>query len=201
MKLSKIEQLFVDWLSEIDSLYKKAIVLWVLIWISIILLWFKYSNLDGLDYRKLLYNSLFFIPIIFGTITLWWNYRLIGIKEESIEQEDKYKTEVNIIEFVERNSNYIILGITALLFASGFLSEKYYSLLKNSNFVFFIGLSLTFSICGVLPLIWMPKQKEPKYLRWLRHFKTIWYTFSIYLFLAGILSMGQIWLFEYVVKK
>jgi hypothetical protein len=40
-----------------------------------------------------------------------------------------------------------------------------------------------------LPLVWSPKGHH-EHLEWLRNYKTVWYGYSIYLFLAGIIAFA-----------
>lgn len=159
------------------NIYTIGIIFWIALWtlISIVTI-FRYSwNWWYLSYL---------LPIIAGVCILKSNY-YIWMKEIEIEE---YPDEVKLIEFVERNANYVILGITALFIASELIFNG--KSVDLRGFYSFQLMSLVFSIGFVLPLIWKPRKEDniiPLVL--LRHWKTVWHTFSIYLFLAAVIAL------------
>lgn len=125
------------------------------------------------------------IPFIGLIVYLFWN--LVLSFDESVGSKGKeYEQEVELIKFVERHSNYMIYGITGVFIASQ-LWTAYKD--KFPLVYLFMILSMLFSVCGVLPLIWSPKG-DGKHLEWLRNYKTVWYGYSIYLFMAGIVALA-----------
>lgn len=122
---------------------------------------------------------------------LLWNLILSMEKPIKIPgAKDPYDQEVELIKFVERHANYMILGITGVFIAVQFwgnITKEFRP--QFELFYLFMILSMLFSVCGVLPLVWSPKGNA-EHLEWLRNFKTVWYGYSIYLFFAGIIALA-----------
>ncbi|MFH1389918.1 MAG: hypothetical protein ABIH56_04270 [Candidatus Margulisiibacteriota bacterium] len=157
----------------ICSSYITGIILWVLMCIAIVSFEICYSGLKGKEYYLL-----YFIPFLGLIIFLIWNCYLSTLAKGNNEND-----EVELIKFVERHANYLILGIAGVFTAAQFWQN---SVAISKLFFLFMILSMLFSVCGVLPILWSPTKNH---LKWLRHYKTIWYGYSIYLFFAGVLSL------------
>lgn len=180
------------------SIYLSGIVIWILMSIAI----FTFLGLYVHNKDHVAYFGWFILPFIGLIITLIWNGWLnlneinnneivtegSDYKRKNGHENDRYDKEVELIQFVERHANYLIYGITGVFIATQFWMQSR----PQTNFVityFFMGLSMLLAVCGVLPLIWI-KKGEARHLEWLRHFKTIWYSYSIYLFFAGIIALA-----------
>jgi len=134
-------------------------------------------------------NIYYLIPAIACIITLWWNLRLLATKEG--QGKGDYEGEVKLVEFVERNGYFIILAITAIFLFLGTDVVRNIRRFHLSPFFYLWMLSsIAIQACGVLPLVWAPVN-DAKRLAWIRHFKTVWYTISIYIFLFGIIALGK----------
>lgn len=164
--------------------YLLGIGLWVIIWGV-----FIYGILDqhfGLN--------------MFIDLTNWWVFALFSVvgcvvglgvnvkiwwTERSFED---YKTEVDVIKFVERNvgplitANSIVLSITFLAYAQ--LYERF----PPTSFILYEILSLAFA-CLVLPLYWIPSD-SPKDLVKLRHIKTVFFFYSVFFFFASLVALA-----------
>ena len=159
------------------NIYSIGILFWLLIWG---LIFHRVCNYYG---WRLFYLA-YLLPVIGGMFVLWRNY---DIWQHAIEIEE-YPREVCLIEFVERNANYVILGITALFIASELIFRD--KVVDLTGFYSFQIFSLIFSIGFVLPLLWKPhKDGDSSSLVILRHWKTVWYTYSIYFFLSATLAL------------
>lgn len=160
-----------------NNIYQIGILTWFMLWVTVLFV----SCVTC--YWNWLYLC-YLIPIGGGIYVL---YRNNEVWKKEITTE-KYPEEVKLIEFVERNANYVILGITALFIASEIIFK--YKDVNLTGFYFFQILSLCFSIGFVLPLIWRPRVEDnASSLVLLRHWKTVWYTYSIYLFLSATLAL------------
>ncbi|MDD5382311.1 MAG: hypothetical protein PHH60_01470 [Candidatus Margulisbacteria bacterium] len=167
--------------------YLSGIVIWIFIGIAILSFVIKYSMTP--DYAISIADYLLSIPFAGLIIYLTWNCILSRMENKS-KEENLYKEEVELVKFVERHANYLIYGITGVFIAAQVLSGQLKHEANFALFYLFMILSMILSVCGVLPLIWIPKGDD-KFLEWLRHFKTIWYGYSIYFFLAGIIALAK----------
>lgn len=134
-------------------------------------------------------NIYYLIPAIACVITLLWNFFMLSTKEG--QKNSDYPGEVKLVEFVERNGYYIILAVTAIFLFLGTTFIKDIKRFHLSPFFYLWMLSsIAIQACGVLPLIWAPVG-DAKKLAWIRHFKTVWYTISIYIFFFAIIALGK----------
>ena len=128
------------------------------------------------------YSGWFFAPLIICFLILFINL-LIWWKPRSYKE---YVQEVKIIEFVERNAGCLILAITVAIIAiQVFMGEKGI-LASVINYQLW---ALIFAIL-TLALIWIPSDR-PDWLVRLRHIKTIFFSYAISLFIAGIIALWQ----------
>jgi hypothetical protein len=169
----------------VKNIYLFGIMLWITtIMLLISLYQILFPNVSLVASLITKSNIYYLIPIISCTITLLWNLSWLATKEGAAK--DDYENEVKLVEFVERNGYYIILSITAIFIYLGILQIKHLS----PFFYLWMITSIAIQACGVLPLIWAPVNDHRR-LAWLRHFKTVWYTFSIYIFFFGIIALGK----------
>jgi hypothetical protein len=134
-------------------------------------------------------NIFYLIPVFACFITLWWNLRLQAMEKESAKGD--YEGEVKLLKFVERSGFYIILSVIALLL---FLGTDMVRNIRHFNlspfFYFWMISAIAIQVCGVLPLVWAAGS-DAKRVAWARHFKTVWYTISVYVLLFGIVALGK----------
>lgn len=132
-------------------------------------------------------NIYYLIPFFGCLITLLWNFLLLSVKEKGEAAEG----EVNLLKFVDRNGFFLILSVITIFL---FLGTPIITSIKRFHlspfFYLFMLSSVSIQACGVLPLLWAPLS-DAKRLAWIRHFKTVWYTISIYLFLFGVIALGK----------
>ena len=124
------------------------------------------------------------VPLLGCTIGLlintkiWWDPRSF----------EDYKIEVDVIEFVERNvgplitANSIVMSITFLVYAQ--LLGKF----PPPPFIIYEIFSISFA-CLVLPLYWIPSD-SPKDLVRLRHVKTLFFFYSVFLLFAALITLA-----------
>jgi hypothetical protein len=163
----------------IGGIYITGMVCWVVGWGIIYLCTglksvFKAEPLRGKFYR--------FLPILLCLIILginWWIWR------EPCSYE-KYAQEVKIIEFVERNAGWLILAITVVMIVLQPLIRKKGIQGQVINYQLW---ALIFAIL-TLALIWVPSNR-PDWLVRLRHIKTIFFSYAISLFIAGIIAFWR----------
>lgn len=103
---------------------------------------------------------------------IWWEERSFG----------DYPTEVNIIEIVEGHVRPLVLAISVVLLIATGLK------VMPPAFIWYEISALICACCGILPLYWIPCDMVEDLVR-LRHWKTIPYFYSIFFFLAGLLSL------------
>ena len=162
------------------NIYIMGIVVWILFWSLGIFGICDYCL--GIDmFVSTKYSWLFWIPFIACIICLSLN-AYIWRKPRSFAN---YETEVDIIEFVERNVGPLILAISLLLTLAVGMKELVAVL--PLAFFGYIALALVFACCFVLPLIWIPYDDVRGLVR-LRHFKTVPYFYAIFFFLTALIS-------------
>jgi hypothetical protein len=190
--LTDIRESIMHPFKEKHSVYTSGILLWVLICICLSALGFAYRKIVGLSG----WDFFLLLPAFGQIFYLVWNWKLIidrndNNPEDSSERDD-YTREVDLIKFVERHANYMIFGVTGVFIAAQYFinSSNQESIPNFSVFYFLTFMSLLSSVWGVLPLIWSPKGNG-KHLEWLRHYKTVWYGYAIFLLCAGILAFAK----------
>jgi len=165
----------------IRSIYSIGITAWVLAWINLAII---FGGPD-LIYLKDLINWFYVVAFIIGLLPLMSNLFHWWTKQEY----QNYITEVKIIEFVERNANYLILALTAICFLSQAITTTK-QIALSMEFILFISLSFIFLIGFVLPLIWaQPSNNNSKELVFLRHFKTVFYTYALGCTCGAVISL------------
>ncbi len=113
-----------------------------------------------------------------------------------------YQTEVQVIEFVERNASWFLVASGTFLGGGSF----YFNFLHRADgalpasrslgesapfvsaFILFISLSV-FCLLPVVSLYWVPYQESPYKLVILRHLKTIPFAFGLGFFAAAMLAL------------
>lgn len=146
----------------INVVYIIGLIIWVLLFPI-----FFFYNKHGVPLKG--YDLWYIFPYIIGLSVMvfhifHWSGKYIS---------PGYKTEVNLIEFAERNTSYLLIGISFL----NYMATKEYFLL----------IAMYFSLI-VLFLWWIEAGKKEQ-LVILRHSKTLPYTYAICFFLAGIVAI------------
>lgn len=173
----------------VKNVYLFGIMIWistVMIFISLYRTLFPRTDLFGSLIGKS--NIYYLIPIVGCIIALWWNLRLQSGKRGS---KDVTESEIGLLKSVEKNGFFIILAVTTVFLFLGTEMVKNIKKFHLSPFFYLLMLSaIAIQSAGVLPLIWAPVS-DSKRLAWVRHFKTVWYTISVYVFLMGIIALGK----------
>jgi len=174
------------------NLYLSGTLVWVatfMLFVSLYRNLFPKTNLLASLTTKS--NMYYLIPFIACLITLLWNFLLLSTSVKGDQGKSDYEGEVKLVKFIERNGYYIILAITAIFLFLGTDMVRNIRRFHLSPFFYLWMLSsIAIQACGVLPLIWAPVN-DAKRLAWIRHFKTVWYTISIYVFFFGIVALGK----------
>ena len=170
--------------------YVIGLFLWFGIW-GLIYAGVKLDNplLGKILFAYLDHMGLLWIPIIIGALVLginlwlWW----------SPQRYASYQTEVEVIEFVERNSSWFLIASGTFLTAASFFLTRAGTPSSTPHpgiltFLFFEGASLMFLLLVVM-LYWIPYQPFPKNLARLRHFKTIPFTYAVSFFAAAFIAL------------
>ena len=179
--------------SFIDKFYFYGICAWIIGWIVLV----YFMGGEGLRYLRESQNWLYFFAFFVG---LW---PLISNRYHWLEEPryGSYSTEVKIIEFVERNGNYLIFAFTALsILAQAIISMRAVnaSIMKEMakpvvlpvEFLIFIFLAVIFVVGCVLPLIWAPpKNGDARDLAQLRHFKTVFYSYALGCTIGAVIAL------------
>jgi len=146
----------------IKYIYLFGLILWLILFP---LFFFYNKNINSLQSYDMWYIAPYLIGIfvmIWHVFHWWEEYRSPG-----------YKTEISLIEFAERNTSYLLIGIS-------FLN---YMVIKE----YFLLIAMYTSLI-VLFLLYVSESKKEK-LVMLRHWKTLPYTYAICFFLSGIVSI------------
>lgn len=106
----------------------------------------------------------------------------------STDTYSDFDTEIDRIEEVETYAYYLVsTAIGTLIIASSIIRIGGVSSLPT-EFLFFEAGALIFSVVGVLALYWIPGDR-PAWLSALRHLKTIFFTYALFIFLSGLLIL------------
>ncbi|MCK5133845.1 MAG: hypothetical protein KAR40_17050 [Candidatus Sabulitectum sp.] len=116
--------------------------------------------------------------------------------EENVENKEhennnvkgKYDIELKKMQYIEKNAAHMVTAITGVLIISAAISAMKNTEMIPKEAIMFESLALILAVVGVLPKYWIPSTKD-NWLNWLRHYKTVFYTFSISLFLGGLLLL------------
>lgn len=160
---------------EVMIIYLLGIILWVFVWYLI----------DGFylsGETKLLWFP--FIACIFILITnlfLWKNL-------EDVHDCDQYENELNKLQYVERNAAHLVTAITGLLLIAAAISDLKGNASIPKSSTMFESIAFICAVVGVLPKYWIPSKKST-WLIMLRHLKTLPYTYSVALFLGGLITL------------
>lgn len=144
-----------------------GIIPWIIFWIYV------KARLSEL----LFYNKFFYVPVILGIVILIANL----ITWLCCSTYEDYRTEVQVIEFVERNASHIIIAISVVFLAIQVLPKE---IKLPSAFTYYSVFALTLSVIPLI-LVWMPSKKV-HWLVILRHIKTIPYSYAISFFIAAL---------------
>jgi len=129
------------------------------------------------------YWPLFLLPFTFGIVSLGVNAYLS--RNQSLSST--YETEQKMIESVERNSSWFLLGSSGI-FAWATLARQSLGITSSAvPFIIYISASLIF-LSPVILLFWIP-HPEPRNLGRLRHWKTIPFTYAVSFFTAAVLTL------------
>ena len=162
------------------ELYTGGIIFWVFLWVYLIMAnnYWKFDLFGGMMW------PLFSFPFLLGIFTLLVN----GFLARS-EVFSSYATELAVIEFVERNSSWFLVG-SASIFAWASLAKGSLGLaFALTPFLIYVTLSLLLLSFSIL-LYWNPYDpKEAGDLGRLRHWKTIPFTYAVSFFTAAILTL------------
>ncbi len=123
------------------------------------------------------------LAVLIINLYLWWTPNQYG----------DYHTEVGVIEFVERNSSWLLIAGGAFLTASAFFlirpsPRPRLASEGLSAILVFESLSLFFLLFVVM-LYWIPYQRWPKNLALLRHIKTLPFTYGVSFFAAAFIAL------------
>ena len=178
------------WPEAVKNIYLFGIMIWISTFMLFVSLYRTLFPKTELFASLLSKSNIFYLIAFFAClITMWWNLRLLSTKEG--QSKDNGENELTLLKFVERNGFYLILAIAAVFL---FLGTEMIKAIKHFHLSPFFYLWMISAIgiqaCGVLPLVWAPVN-DSKRLAWIRHFKTVWYTISIYVFLFAIIALGK----------
>ena len=163
----------------IGQVYIIGAVVWILWWVCAFLFPGFRSGFKSESFRGKICRLL---PILVCLAILganWWFWK------KPCSYED-YAQEVKIIEFVERNAGWLILAITVVIIALQPLVKEKGIRGQVINYQLW---ALIFAIL-TLALIWIPSNR-PDWLVWLRHIKTIFFSYAISWFIAGIIAFWR----------
>ena len=106
-----------------------------------------------------------------------------------------YKTEVEVIAFVERNASWFLIASGSFLAWSALFFRGFGDIIPAADlqgpifsFLIFEALAILF-ILPVLLLFWMPNNDPPRELVILRHIKTLPYTYAVGFFAAAVVAL------------
>lgn len=162
-------------------IYGIGIILWIAGWIAG---WYWFGSSDKFSsYRLFLIPFILCIVILFLNLRIWWSY-------PKYTDEYKYKTELRVAEFVDRDASYIVLAISVIILVVNSISQGDQQTIPIlRQFYIFQFLALASLIIGVLPFYWIPSDKI-SWLIILRHIKTVPYSYAVSFFLAGLISIS-----------
>lgn len=122
------------------------------------------------------------IFVLVGNLLLWWKPG----------QYADYSTEVEVIEFVERNSSWFLIASGTFLTAAAFLLTRTQppprALPGLLPVLIFESASLVCLLLVVM-LYWIPYQRMPRRLALLRHLKTVPFTYGVGFFAAAFIAL------------
>lgn len=166
-------------IKNVGKIYWIGVALWLIMWLIILGL-FK-DTLVIVNPTSPIYSWFFLVPIVSCLFYLVWNAQ----KWRYPRCYEDYKTEVDIILFVERNASILALSISMVILFTG---TGIVGITVPPAFIWYLFLALTFTICGVLPLYWIPSDRVEDLVR-LRNAKTVPFFYAISFFLAGFVSV------------
>ena len=104
------------------------------------------------------------------------------------DRKKEYKSELKKMQYIERNAAHMVTAVTGVLFILAAITAMKNTAIFPRKVIMFESCALIFAVVGVLPKYWIPQAKVTLF-RFLRHLKTVLYTFSISLFLGGLLLL------------
>lgn len=111
------------------------------------------------------------------------------IRIESINDDDEdYTKELNKMQLIENSAANMVTAITGVLIISAAISVMKDDTPIPTLVILFESAAFICAVVGVLPKYWVPSPKAT-WLFLLRHFKTVIHTYSISLFLGGLLAL------------
>jgi len=135
-------------------------------------------------YEFMSQNLLFWFPFLSCLFIL---ISIISFWRVAISYE-KYEVELRLIETVEKHAAHMVTAISTVLIIAAAISAIKGQALLPKEFILFESMAFICAVVGVLPLYWIPSQNV-HWLVMLRHLKTVPFTYSISLFLAGLLVL------------
>lgn len=169
-----------------DIIYILGIIGWCVLWGLL----YNFNN----SYNLNLFGSTknwhwFLFPIILGFFTL-----IINAYLSRNHNYATYEIEVKIIEIVERNASWFLVGSSAIFTWASLAKTALDLSFAITPFVIYVALSIIF-LCFVILLYWTPYQsngnnensESAKNLGRLRHCKTVPFTYAVSFFSAALL--------------
>ena len=153
------------------------------------LLWFWAWDLieggDWIDERGTL-----LVPLILGVVINGIN-AFVQLFEALTDDRrlpgpDSLGHEIALIEFVERHAAHIVAGVAGLFLISVTIAAQQEGEGLSVDFVRFEVAALVCAVGGVLPIYWISR---PKGLAFVRHVKTVLFSYAVCFFLAGLLFL------------
>ncbi len=160
-------------------LYLAGTALWLYIWLFLVWVELHWRlNLFGGSYWPV-----FVLPVLYAVVTLLVNARLSRNQTPA-----PYETEIEVIEFVERNSSWFLVGSSAVFAWAALAKDILHLTFPLKPFVIYITLSMML-LCIPILLYWVPYERKPRNLIRLRHWKTVPFTFAVSFFSAAVLTL------------
>lgn len=154
----------------IAIIYALGIISWIILW----------AYFKGFEYTKS--NRALFVPFLLVIIVLC--IEIIGALVST--EIPTFKIEEQLLQVIEANTRQLIMAIFGILVLAATVSAFQKKQLITRSFFLYQMLSMGFIVGGVMPLYWLPLDKAHMY-QILRHFKTVFYIYSIGYFLGGLI--------------
>jgi hypothetical protein len=151
------------------AIYAVGLLLWFVLWRSIV------------GYGWLKEEPLMYLPFLGGALVL-----AVNIVLAYFAAIPEYGIEIGIYGFVESNAKTIAaftLGIAVFVVVT-FEKTVKLETEESRKFLELVFASFLLAVVGVLPLFWVPQNYG--WLTTLRHLKTVPYTYSLFIFAAGM---------------
>ena len=164
--------------SNIKIMYLFFLLIWVLVNCLLYIFLKQICSLSSLISTSL---GLVFLLI---NLVLW-------IRGESMDMSFTYRMELEKMQYLERNAAHMLTAFSCIVFLFSLSYKNDAGIINEHAFyssIHFFLLSISIALVGVLPKIWIAKS-NPLGLVLLRHLKTIFFTYSIFFMLNGIINV------------